>query len=48
MQGWESFTDTATKAISKHRSGVVFLLWGAAAQSKVGGWSACTRECLHQ
>lgn len=36
MQGWETFTDTAIKAISRHRTGVVFLLWGASAQSKVG------------
>ena len=36
VQGWETFTDTAIKAISRHRTGVVFLLWGASAQSKVG------------
>lgn len=33
-KGWETFTDKAISAISKHRTGVVFLLWGASAQSK--------------
>ena len=34
-KGWERFTDTAIEAISKHRSNVVFMLWGAYAQAKV-------------
>ncbi|MDY0199664.1 MAG: uracil-DNA glycosylase [Tenuifilaceae bacterium] len=33
-RGWERFTDAAIEAISKHRSNVVFMLWGAHAQAK--------------
>lgn len=32
--GWETFTDRMIEAINTHRSGVVFLLWGAHAQKK--------------
>ncbi len=32
--GWENFTDAVITTISKEREGVVFLLWGAYAQSK--------------
>lgn len=32
--GWETFTDAVIKTISKHKSGVVFLLWGKFAQQK--------------
>lgn len=34
-KGWEQFTDAAIASISKERTGVVFLLWGAYAQAKV-------------
>lgn len=34
-KGWEQFTDAAIIALSKHREGIVFLLWGAYAQAKV-------------
>ncbi len=34
-KGWEQFTDAAITAISKERTGVVFILWGAYAQAKV-------------
>ena len=34
-RGWERFTDAAIEVISKHRSNVVFMLWGAYAQAKV-------------
>ncbi|MFD0794159.1 uracil-DNA glycosylase [Mucilaginibacter litoreus] len=34
-KGWEKFTDAAIKAISEKKSGVVFILWGAYAQSKI-------------
>jgi len=34
-KGWEQFTDAAITAISKNKTGVVFLLWGAYAQAKV-------------
>jgi uracil-DNA glycosylase len=34
-KGWETFTDAAITAISKNKTGVVFLLWGAYAQAKV-------------
>lgn len=32
--GWETFTDRVIEALNQHRSGVVFLLWGAHAQKK--------------
>jgi uracil-DNA glycosylase len=33
-KGWEKFTDKVIEAVVQHRSGVVFLLWGAYAQRK--------------
>lgn len=33
-KGWEKFTDTVIKTISDKKKGVVFILWGAYAQSK--------------
>lgn len=33
-RGWESFTDHAIKALSDEREGILFILWGAYAQSK--------------
>jgi uracil-DNA glycosylase len=33
-KGWEQFTDTVIRAISDHKRGVVFLLWGSPAQRK--------------
>ena len=33
-KGWETFTDSVIKAISKYKSNVVFLLWGGFAKSK--------------
>ncbi|CAD5113127.1 DgyrCDS2317 [Dimorphilus gyrociliatus] len=33
-KGWEKFTDAIIAHISKHNSGVVFLLWGSYAQKK--------------
>ena len=32
--GWELFTDAAIRALSEHRSGIVFLLWGSYAIAK--------------
>lgn len=32
--GWAEFTDAVIKAISEHKTGVVFLLWGRHAQEK--------------
>lgn len=32
--GWEQFTDAAIAALAKHRSGIVYLLWGADAIRK--------------
>ncbi len=32
--GWERFTDAVVKAISDHKSGVVYMLWGSYAQRK--------------
>ena len=33
-KGWEAVTDAAVRTVSKERTGVVFLLWGAKAQAK--------------
>jgi uracil-DNA glycosylase len=33
-KGWEKFTDAAIKKLSDEKSGLVFILWGAYAQSK--------------
>ncbi|WP_374949256.1 uracil-DNA glycosylase [Mucilaginibacter sp.] len=33
-KGWEKFTDAAIKKLSDDRKGLVFILWGAYAQSK--------------
>jgi uracil-DNA glycosylase len=33
-RGWEAFTDAAISALSKERSHLVFMLWGAYAQKK--------------
>jgi len=33
-KGWEQFTDAVIKAVSDHKKGVVFLLWGNFAQTK--------------
>ncbi len=33
-KGWEEFTDSVIKTISKQKEGIVFLLWGAYAQRK--------------
>ena len=33
-RGWENFTDAAIVALSKNRSGIVFILWGSYAQAK--------------
>lgn len=32
--GWETFTDAAIQALSQHKTGLVFLLWGNYAQAK--------------
>jgi len=32
--GWERFTDTIIQGISRHRHGVIFLLWGSHARKK--------------
>lgn len=33
-KGWETFTDEVIRAVSRERSGVIFLLWGRFAQEK--------------
>jgi uracil-DNA glycosylase len=33
-KGWEEFTDTVIKTISEQKVNVIFMLWGAFAQSK--------------
>lgn len=33
-QGWEQFTDKVIQTLSKHRNGIIFLLWGKFAQAK--------------
>lgn len=32
--GWQKFTDSAIKCISKNKEGVIFILWGRFAQNK--------------
>ncbi len=32
--GWNQFTDAAIKALSDHRKGIVYMLWGSYARSK--------------
>lgn len=32
--GWQQFTDTIIRTLSEQREGIIFLLWGAYAQSK--------------
>lgn len=32
--GWDTFTDAAISALSKHRRGLVYMLWGGYARSK--------------
>jgi len=32
--GWEKFTDASISALSEHREGIVFLLWGSNARKK--------------
>ena len=34
-QGWEQFTDQVIRCVSSERENIVFILWGAYAQSKV-------------
>ncbi|KAF8660399.1 hypothetical protein HU200_057981 [Digitaria exilis] len=34
-KGWEEFTDAVIKTISQKKSGLIFLLWGNSAQSKI-------------
>jgi uracil-DNA glycosylase len=34
-QGWETFTDEVIHQLSEKRTGLVFILWGAYAQSKI-------------
>lgn len=35
-RGWEIFTDAAIRALNQHRSGIVYMLWGAPAGRKAG------------
>ncbi|MBQ7635244.1 MAG: uracil-DNA glycosylase [Bacteroidaceae bacterium] len=44
-RGWERFTDAVIKAISDHRDGIVFLLWGSYAGSKAALINA-DRHCI--
>jgi uracil-DNA glycosylase len=34
-KGWEIFTDAVIQTISKHKKGIVFLLWGGFAKKKI-------------
>ena len=33
--GWQRFTDAVISSLSEHREGIIFLLWGRFAQSKI-------------
>ncbi|KNC52386.1 uncharacterized protein AMSG_12160 [Thecamonas trahens ATCC 50062] len=43
--GWEQFTDAVIAALNKHRTGLVFLLWGSYAQSK-GKIVSTSKHCV--
>ena len=48
--GWEQFTDQVIRTINAKRTGVVFLLWGKAAQTKgaiVDGKKHLVLKCPH-
>lgn len=34
-KGWETFTDAVIQSVSKHKKGIVFLLWGGFAKKKI-------------
>lgn len=44
-KGWEEFTDAAIRALSEHREGLVFILWGNYAKAK-GAHIDRTRHCV--
>ena len=44
-RGWERFTDAVVRAISEHKQGVVYMLWGSYAQKK-GAIADPARTCI--
>lgn len=44
-RGWETFTDAVVRAISEHREGIVYMLWGSYAQRK-GAIADPARNCI--
>ncbi|MFR9649624.1 MAG: uracil-DNA glycosylase [Rikenellaceae bacterium] len=49
-RGWERFTDSVIEALARHRSGVVYMLWGSHAQRKgaiIDKASNCVLESVH-
>jgi uracil-DNA glycosylase len=44
-RGWEQLTDYAISALSEHREGVIFLLWGSYAHKKTQ-WIDETKHCV--
>ncbi|MBR5849764.1 MAG: uracil-DNA glycosylase [Alistipes sp.] len=44
-RGWERFTDAVVRAISEHKQGVVYMLWGSYAQKK-GAIADPARNCI--
>lgn len=49
-KGWEQFTDAAVHALSRERSGIVFMLWGSYARRKGAGIDRkkhLVLECAH-
>ncbi len=48
--GWEHFTDSVIEALARHRSGVVYMLWGSHAQRKgaiIDKECNCVLESVH-
>ncbi|MFI3328639.1 MAG: uracil-DNA glycosylase [Rikenellaceae bacterium] len=45
-RGWELFTDAVVEALSKKRSGVVYMLWGAYAKAKGEFICDVERNCI--
>ncbi len=43
--GWEQFTDAVVAAINRHKTGIVYMLWGSYAQKK-GAMVDPSRNCI--
>ncbi len=46
-KGWEEFTDTVIKILSKEREGLIFLLWGGFAKKKISLINTAKHDVLN-